>query len=869
MEEGGPSVVRATEVHADYEHQRQSKHITESMDFEEMESVMWRKHQLRRFFQDRGHWWTNSRRSTAWKWILVIITGILIGIMGYIVAYLTGILTSIKFNIANGFIADGYWFESFFSFMFFCILYAIIAGVLCWIEPAAAGSGIPEIKAYLNGVNLNKVVRIRVLFAKVIGVCFSCSAGLPLGKEGPMIHAGAIVGAAVSQGKTITFGFDTSWTKFQDLRNDRSKRDFVTFGAAAGVAAAFSAPIGGILFTLEEGASFWSTTLTFRAFFCAMITQLTLNVIYSGFQLGINEGYGLFAFGFFNDFEGYATYELFFFALIGVAGGILGSFFNYINKRVTLLRFKYIQQSWKRMIELLILTLVMSLISFILPVLWGQCTPIPTNTSNWTSQELELLTKLVQFQCKPNFYNQLASLYFAPSDTAMQQLYHFKEIGGTNYVTFETGALMLFFVPYFLLAAITSGALCPAGLFVPTLLSGAAFGRMIGHILNCAFPGYVTDSGTYALVGASAILGGMSRMTIAGTVIILEASGNSGFLLPLMLTFAAARYTGNAINEPMYDMHIGLKGLPFLEGSLKTLGLLNYHPIAEIMSQPVITLNEINRVGTVHNLLSTKTHNGFPVVDKKGHLRGFILRKSLCNIIKLKAFSPPVSQGTYSSQKSVTENDTSSESDLKSNTSSGMVQLAPIATVFHDTLERNYPHYPKIEDISLTPTDMNCWLDVRPYMDTAPYSINSSSSLQRCYRFFRTMGLRHLVVLDNDHRVTGIITRQDITEHRLEHHWFHEGDNMQKFVHVEPIEPGMVYEGTGLLQPNDDTNGNGGDDSNNLNVDFSQNPLQRGQQQPVAEAFQPPVTFQSNSSTPGRNRDVKSMKEPKGSKIYK
>ena len=42
------------------------------------------------------------------------------------------------------------------------------------------------------------------------------------------------------------------------------------------------------------------------------------------------------------------------------------------------------------------------------------------------------------------------------------------------------------------------------------------------------------------------------------------------------------------------------------------------------------------------------------------------------------------------------------------------------------------------------------------------------------YSLFRTMGLRHLVVVDGDHKVTGMITRHDITEHRLEHHWFKE-----------------------------------------------------------------------------------------------
>ena len=140
------------------------------------------QHQLRRFFQDRGTWWTNSRRTTARKWVLVIILGLTIGGIGYFVSYLTEALTNFKFNVTTNLINSGQWYAAFFAFLMICLFYSFVAGVLCWMEPTAAGSGIPEIKAYLNGINLNKVVRIRVLIFKVIGMCFSVGAGLALGK---------------------------------------------------------------------------------------------------------------------------------------------------------------------------------------------------------------------------------------------------------------------------------------------------------------------------------------------------------------------------------------------------------------------------------------------------------------------------------------------------------------------------------------------------------------------------------------------------------------------------------------------------------------------------------------------------------------
>lgn len=150
-----------------------------------------------------------------------------------------------------------------------------------------------------------------------------------------MIHSGAAVASLVSQGNIGNKKLKIC----EPFRNDREKRDFVSCGAAAGVSAAFAAPIGGVLFSLEEGASFWNQAMTWRMFFTAMVCTFTLNCFLSFFygRPGYLSWSGLANFGVFED-TSYNVWEIPFFALIGCLGGVFGALFNALNSRLTKFR---------------------------------------------------------------------------------------------------------------------------------------------------------------------------------------------------------------------------------------------------------------------------------------------------------------------------------------------------------------------------------------------------------------------------------------------------------------------------------------------------------------------------------------------------
>lgn len=260
-----------------------------------------------------------------------------------------------------------------------------------------------------------------------------------------------------------------------------------------------------------------------------------------------------------------------------------------------------------------------------------------------------LVESLSQFNCEPKEYNELASLFFVEQNVAIRHLFHLvrDELGDSDIdsATFSTECLVVFFSFYIVMAVVTYGLAVPSGLFVPSLLSGAAFGRLCINLLHRAdaqggtSQGTFSDAGTYALIGAVAVLGGMARMTISLTVIMLEATGDMQYVLPLMITLTIARVVGNAFNHGLYDIHIRLNGLPLLEPECPGLARQNDMCVREVMSRGLVTLQPVMTAGDLFNAVRSNEHGCYPVSGGANKaFQGTVARHRLAVLFMHKAF---------------------------------------------------------------------------------------------------------------------------------------------------------------------------------------------------------------------------------------
>lgn len=381
--------------------------------------------------------------------------------------------------------------------------------------PEASGSGIPHLEAVLH--RIRKLEWRRVLPVKFFGGILAIGGGLALGREGPTVQMGGAVGDAISR-----------WLKV----SPRERLTLISAGAGAGLAAAFNAPLSGLVFVLEEVRRDFQPIVFGAAFVAAAVADIIA-------RLGSNQ-FPVFA------VPTYAIAPLAalpFFALLGIAAGGLGVLFN--RSLMTAVETYSRIPSHFTLPAAAITGGAVGLIGWFSPIVIG---------SGHVLAESALKGELA------------------------------------------LSAILLFFAVRFLLTNISYGTGAPGGIFAPLLVLGALIGLAIGQVAHNLFPAIVPIPAVFAVVGMAAYFTAIVRAPLTGIMLILEMTGNYSQMLPLLVScfcaYAVAEYLKDlpiyeallerdlkrgggetVLKEPVVMDFIIQEGAPFAGLQVRALGL--------------------------------------------------------------------------------------------------------------------------------------------------------------------------------------------------------------------------------------------------------------------------------------------------------
>jgi len=475
----------------------------------------------------------------------------------------------------------------------------------------------------------------------------------------------------------------------------------------------------------------------------------------------------------------YNVMELLPCVLLGIIGGCGGALFIHINTYICIWRRDHQKGKRKarlthssydfnrnpspdhgsnhKVFEAACVAFLTALLSYCLPLLFS-CSDCPSGLPenvHCPRPVDEWRGNFVEFGCSDKSqYNELATLIFNTQDDTIKNLF-----STSTKEMFSATALVFYGVVFYFLAILTYGISVPSGLFIPCIICGSSYGRLIGmFMVKYYHPSYDIgiEEGTYALLGAASFLGGTMRMTISLCVILVELTNNVAFLPMIMITLLVSKSVGDLFNEGIYDTHVGLKFMPLLpQQPDPCMRHLTSH---DVMAKEVVEFGSVERVGYIMEALRNTQHNGFPVVlrrqlyaensptprsvssNAKGTtFTGSILRSQLLTLLQLRHFtSTPEAPQTEEEMESMYEY--ASMDFSKVPTSSGLT----------------------VEDIQLSTDEEAMYINLVPFVNPNPYVVQQHTSLGKVYSLFRGLGLRHLFVIKRVDQVIGMITRKDL-----------------------------------------------------------------------------------------------------------
>lgn len=585
----------------------------------------------------------NSRKIT--RWALTILCSLLSGLTTVMIVSSTENLVNWRSASLNSLLQESAdnpqksEVEVFAWYAFISILLAVSSALLCifW-APEAVGSGIPEVIGYLNGIRVKKFNRKRMLIVKMVGSVLSVGSSLAVGMEGPLVCIGAIVGAALAQiGSLLSWILTKFFSKYESpfltrlwiwatsdlsyFANDAERRSLITIGAACGFAASFGAPIGGLLFILDDIASFFD-----QGMFLRVLVANALGTFCLALYRGDLSSYGAIQFGTYDTTDDNIFVDRFieipFWILLGIGMGIMSGLFCKWFDRVKRWSGRVFCTPKMHLLQITYVTLFTSIVMFYLPTMKWLCHDVEEYEGN--------VDQGLRFFCEEGQINEMATIMFGSRGKAIVRIL-------SNPGQFYPLTLVIVGVVFFSFMLYTNTTFIPSGLFTPIVLSGASLGGAIGILLQDYVDTAINPS-TFALLGVAAMMAGIQRSTVSTCVILVEGTGQIRVLLPVMVVVVVANYCAWLIHEDgVYDVLIKIKGYPYL-GPAETKESLDIFRVGEIMNAPVVTVREKERVIKLVRILENYRHHGFPVVDRQGRFKGLVRRKQIVALIECGIF---------------------------------------------------------------------------------------------------------------------------------------------------------------------------------------------------------------------------------------
>ena len=699
-------------------------------------------------------------KATMLKTFLFLLVGVACGLVAFVIRQTIDLIINQRLAYVKHLLGKGTTGEAWVFLVFTGLLLCFISTtVVVYVWPAAAGSGIEEVIAYLNGVDMPKVFNLRTGLVKFLSCVAAVSCGLPAGPEGPLIHLGAICGAGLTQGRSTTLGCKTSF--FKSFRNANDHRAFITAGAAAGISAAFGAPIGGLLFVMEEMSTHWNGSMTLYIFFTCLTAFSTVSLFNSAFEAWtpthtfgefLNKAAVLFEVQAIIPLNVVAIFPAF---LIGTLGGLFGALFTILNVRINIWRRRYLFGSnWRRVAEPCIVLTLFATLALLLPYAF-ECKKLTDPTIGCEGAVNATACKgrrpigteeqglLATYMCKPGEYSPLGTLTLNSNEETIRRLFS----RGTNN-EFGWLPLLVYFVLYFTFACWTAGMSISSGLLLPMIVMGATIGRFIGHLMVVSLladdPFVATnqwiDPGVFALIGSGAFVGGVSRLTVSLVVIMLEISGELHFLLPIMLAVITSGWVANFITPSLYHCYLDIKNVPIMPIHQESHVLdLSQHTALDATPRAPLTFKVTERVLKICETLKMTTHNCFPIVSDSGAFEGTILRSDIVLLLRTpKLFVP---EGSGAEVRPLAYDDLTFTEDE-----------------YWDVRKTQVDWLSKLRD-----EDLRCTINLGPYLNRSPFTVQSHFSLDLTYDLFTSLGLRHLIVIKRT-KCMGVITRKDLLE---------------------------------------------------------------------------------------------------------